>query len=58
MSRYKQVWTSSNGLEFEINKLELDENGATWVWYTNTKTGVKYHCLRDAFLDRFSERQV
>lgn len=56
MSRYQTVWTTSDGKEFEVTRVYMDEDGQTWVNYRNLKTHQTYICLRDAFVERFTQQ--
>jgi hypothetical protein len=58
LSNYKQLWTTADGKEFEVTQCYMDDDGATWVDYRNLQTNETYNCLRDAFVARFTVRQV
>ena len=53
MIKEKSRWKGVDGITFVVLKLE-DSTQGMWVFYKNEKTDQEYHCLLDAFLDRFS----
>lgn len=52
--KVNSIWGTSDRKEFVVNDIKIiDEK--TWVYYKNISTGQKYHCLKEAFTNRFTE---
>ena len=47
------LW-SGGDRRFKINDIKIVDNN-TWIYYNNVSTRQEYSCLKQAFLQRFTE---
>jgi hypothetical protein len=47
------LWSGGNR-RFKINDIKIVDNN-TWIYYNNVLTKQEYSCLKEAFLQRFTE---
>jgi len=48
------TYRDATGREFEVRFIDHNMNGS-WVHYIEVNTGEEYHCLIDAFKERFTK---
>lgn len=48
-----ETYSSADGRKFKIVK-QIVESGNVWIYYQQVDTLQQYHCLAEAFFDRFT----
>lgn len=48
-----ETYSSADGRKFKILQQVVESEGV-WIYYQRVDTGQKYHCLAEAFYNRFT----
>jgi hypothetical protein len=49
------IWVTPDRKQFQVTDIKLVDN-QKWIYYNNVSSKQEYHCLVEAFIDRFTEK--